>query len=220
MEGSSGALASAPSQAQSFAISNSAYRSKYEADSLVLQATFASGNESENDLDSVSVSFNHITGGLSITAQDVIKKLNEILKGSLPEGLESLNPEDHTAEKTAENIVTGATAFFSSFADRHPELEGEDLLNSFMDTIRGGINDGYEDAYNTLKGIGAFEFEGVQSGVEQTKILIEKKLKAFEAMKRKELGLTPVDESAQNVKSRTTAEVLSQGGVGTLSVTA
>lgn len=154
----------------------------------------------------VSVSIGNLPKALTVTASEILEKLNEILAKRGAGKIQSLQPENHTPEATAERIVRGATAFFGVFADQNPELEGEELLNAFMETIRGGIDQGYNDAFETLKGIGAFDVEGVQSGVEDTRRLIDEKLLLFEENKRKELGLSPIDIE-QRVSDQTSQEI-------------
>lgn len=156
--------------------------------------------------DSVEFDFSSAGKAIVLSEREIVEKLNELLAEKLPDGIESLSPEEVTPEATAERIVTGATSFFDVFARQNPELEGEELLSSFMDTIRSGIETGYGQAYETLDGLGAFEFEGVKEGIQKTKGLIEEKLQAFEAMKREQLGI--VSEIADN----TTASLLAEGG--------
>jgi len=85
-----------------------------------------------------------------------------------------------------------------------------------METIRSGIQQGYDDAYGILEALGAFEFEGVKEGIEKTKALIEEKLQAYYEMMRQKLGLEP----AAQEESPTKTAVLAQGGVSALSATA
>ena len=179
---------------------------KYNKDSLVIQHMQVS-----YQTDSVEIGFGDLYKGLTISAQQIVDKLNEMLKAELPNGLQSLKPEDVTPEATASRIVSGTTAMFDAFAKKHPELEGEELLTGFMDTIRGGIQQGYDDAYGILKGLGAFEFEGVEDGIKKTMQLVEEKLKAFEEMKRKELGLD-TSPNEENYASPARSETLAQGG--------
>jgi hypothetical protein len=186
---------------------------KYSGDALVIEKTLSNSNE-----DSVNIDFKDKLKSLSITAQEIVKKLNELLKGSLPEGVESLNTADYTADATSTRIVQGATAFFGVFKDQHPDLSDEDLLNKFMDTIKGGIQQGYDDAYGTLKGLGAFDLDGVQAGVEQTKILIDDKLTTFYQAKRKELGLDSGDVETQT-KETASSEILKKAATS-LNITA
>ncbi len=183
-----------------------------QADLLVLEATFQD--------DRVKVGVDSPSKALSLTAQEIVDKLNELLKADLPDGLQSLKPQDVTPEATAERIVRGATAFFGVFAEQNPNLQGEELLSAFMETIRGGIDQGYSDAFETLKGLGAFEFEGVQDSVQQTKSLIESKLIGFEQLMREQMGLSENTSTSQEVATDTRKELLSHAGAGLLNVVA
>lgn len=49
-----------------------------------------------------------------------------------------------------------------------------------MATIRKGIDEGYKQAASILGDLGAFEIDGIKSGIEETMRLVEEKLKAFE----------------------------------------
>ena len=151
--------------------------------------------------DKVDVSMREVYKSLTVFAQKVLDKLQEILGDKLPDGLESLKPEDHTAEKTAQRIVDGTTAMLGVFARQRPELEGEALISEFMKTIRGGIESGYQDAAAVLGDIGALEIDGVQSGIEETMRLVEEKLKAFEESYRKQNGLAVSAESAPSAEA-------------------
>ncbi len=170
---------------------------KHAADSLILAASLPGASKADDKDTGISDVFKALT----VTAQEVVEKLNELLKGDLPDGLEGLNPDEVTPEATAERIVTGATSYFEVFARQNPTLTGEELLNRFLSTIRGGIDKGYTQAVGILEGLGAFEFDGVKSGVQKTKGLIDQKLAAFEAFKREELGLSPsgADEVAASL---------------------
>ena len=178
------------------------------SDSLVIDTL----NNASNDdaADTSGVSFADLYKGLSVTGQKLIDKLNEILKGTLPDGLQSLKPEEVTSEATAENIVRGSTSFFAQYAKQNPNLSGEELLNSFMEQVRKGVQSGYDDAIQTLDGLGAFEFDGVKSGVEETKVLIETKLQSFEAAMRKQLGIDT--ETTEAAASSTKKGLITQAG--------
>lgn len=145
--------------------------------------------------DSVSVGMKEVYKSLTVLADKVLAKLEEILKKDLPDGIASLKPEEHTPEATSQRIVDGTTALLAVYAKQHPELQGEELISSFMETIRGGIKTGYEDAMGILGSIGALDIGGVQAGIEETMKLVEEKLLAFEDQWRKDNGLTPKDGS-------------------------
>ncbi len=199
--------------------SASVQKENYSADLLVLQASFKSET---NDAASVGINFQDLYKGLSVSAKQMVDKINELLKAKVPNGVQSLSPSEVTPEATADRIVQGATSYFSVYSEQNPDLEGEDLIDSFMKTIRSGIDSGYSDAFNTLKGLGAFGVDGVQSGVEKTKSLIEEKLQKYEDSLRVQMGLEPKYAStAEDVTSDTTAtEVLKQAGGSLLNITA
>ena len=178
------------------------------ADTLVIESSLGDQSGSVSD-----ANFEDLYKSLSVTAKKVVDKINELLKAKLPNGVQSLKPEDVTPDATAERIVQGATSYFDVFAKQNPNLEGVELLNKFLDTIKGGIESGYGDAVSTLEGLGAFEFDGVKSGVEKTKALIGEKLAAWEAFKRKELGIDPAQEPIAN---QVGSEILGQAGAGIL----
>lgn len=183
----------------------SAYKeSRKEIDlSLVRSAT-----RDKRDEDSVKLNFGELYNGLSITAKKIVDEINELLSAKLPDGVQSLDPSDVTPEATADRIVTGATGFFGVFAAQNPDLDPEALLDEFMKTIRSGIERGYGEAFETLQGLGAFDIEGVQAGVEQTKRLIDEKLAAYEAEMRKKISGDVEETAAQS----TTEEIVASAG--------
>lgn len=177
-----GSLSTAPSYNQT--VNN-------DVNVLVIQNSFNSGHAGKGD--KVDLSFGDIYKSLSITAREILDKINEYIKEEAPEGVQGLKPQDVTPEATADRIVSGATAFFDLYARQNPELEGEELLDSFMETIRGGVDKGYGEAVDILEGLGAFDVEGVKASVEETKRLVDEKLAAYETHMRKELGIDKTD---------------------------
>ena len=175
----------------------------------VLVDTLLSNGSGE---DTVDVGVDTLTKGLTVSTQQIISKLNELLKDKVPDGVESLNPDDYTPEKTADRIVTGVTALFSNYLKQHEGEDPEKVLSSFLDAARSGVQSGYDDAFETLKGLGAFEVDGVQSGIEETKRLIEQKLSDFEVAKRKELGLSDTADLSDQGASLVQTNLLAGAG--------
>ena len=171
----------------------------------LVQTLLGGTSESSSGNDVVDVSLKDVYKSLTVLAQQVLDKLQEILGDELPDGISSLKPEDHTPEKTAQNIVDGATALFGVFAKQNSNLQGEDLLDAFMKTIRGGIDTGYGQADKILGDIGAYDIDGVRSGIDETKKLVEEKLKAFEDNYRKQNGLV-TDTGTDTTKPASTTQ--------------
>ena len=154
--------------------------------------------------DSSSVNFQDLYKSLTITAKEIVDKINEKLSASLPDGVQSLKPEDVTPEATADRIVKGVVGLYSIYAKQNKGLEGEDLLISFIDTVKSGIDAGYSDAIGILENLGAFHYDGVREGLAKTRSLIDEKLAKFETEKRSELGLAPHKDTAPPKATSTT----------------
>ena len=157
--------------------------------------------------DSSSVNFQDLYKSLTITAKEIVDKINEKLGASLPDGVQSLKPEDVTPEATADRIVKGVVGLYSIYAKQNKGLEGEDLLISFIDTVKSGIDSGYSDAIGILENLGAFQYDGVREGLAKTRSLIDEKLAKFETEKRSELGLAPAKDATPPAAPSPTEQV-------------
>jgi hypothetical protein len=197
--------------------SNSAFRAtslggdtpgKNSADGLIIQQLAVS---TAADAAEVNLTVSDLYKGLSVSVREILAQLNKMLEGKLPNGIEGIKPEDATPERTADTIVRGIAAMFDGYSKSNPELDPEELVSRFFASARRGVEAGYSSAFSTLQDLGAFGFEGVQSGVEETKSLIEEKLKSFEAAKRREYGLT-IDLPDQEVTDSVSEAVLTQAG--------
>lgn len=160
--------------------------------------------------DSAEVGLDGVYKSLTVLADEIIAKLDELLKEDLAGGIKGLDPEQHTPQKTAERIVQGSTALFSAFAQQNPDLEGEELITRFMSTIRGGIETGYRQATSVLGDLGAFEFDGVQAGIEETMRLVEEMLVSFEDDYRRKNGLSPIKEAPEPAADAAAKSVTTQ----------
>lgn len=97
---------------------------------------------------------------------------------------------DTSPEATAERIVAFATGFYSRYKELNPGKSEEETLDSFLKVIGGGIEKGFTDAKDILKGLKVYEGE-VESGVNKTYDLVMQGLSSFRE-KMLELATTPV----------------------------
>jgi hypothetical protein len=158
------------------------------SDAVILDASLGTSIVSNKSDSSSSPSFQELFEALSLTSKEIVDKINEQLKISLPSGIQSLKPEDVTPEATAERIVSGVTVFFDQYAKQNKDLKGDELVDSFIAQVQKGVGQGYDDAFKFLEDIGAFEVDGVKEGIEKTRSLIDEKLAAFSAQKKKDLS--------------------------------
>jgi Domain of unknown function (DUF5610) len=200
-----GAQASNPNNFQN-------YDAKQSSDALVLSSTFVDNSEQ------VEVNFQDLYKSLTITSKQIVDKLNDILKSKLPNGLQSLKPEEVTPEASADFVVRGVTSLFSAFAKQNKDLSAEDLVKKFIEEAKKGVEQGYGDAKEVLESLGALKIDGVEDGIGQTRELILKKLDKFAELKLEELTgksavSTEVAESSKN-------ELLKQSAGGLLDLAA
>jgi hypothetical protein len=151
--------------------------------------------------DKVDIGAPTVGSSLELTAQQILDKINESIKKDFPDYVGSTAPEDNTSEKISSNIVTGATALFGIYAAQNKNLQGEELISSFMSTIRAGVEKGYGQAKDILGEIGALKVSGVEDAISETMRLVEVGFKNFEDQYRKENGIVLIPEVASSDQS-------------------
>jgi hypothetical protein len=156
------------------------------SDAVVLDASLGTKVNPEDN--SGKSDFQALYQALDLTSKEIVDKINEQLKITLPGGVQSLKPEDVTPEATADRIVSGVTAFFDIYAKQKKNLSGDELVDSFISEVTRGVSEGYGDAVKFLEASGAFSVNGVKDGVEKTRSLIDEKLQAFADQKKKDLS--------------------------------
>ncbi len=110
-----------------------------------------------------------------------IEELNKILAPELGENAiqkAAETPEEYTPEKTAERIVSMTTGFYASYSEQHPEMDEEERINSFLEVIGGGIDQGFSEARAILGDLNVLE-GSIKEGVDKTYELVQQGLEAF-----------------------------------------
>lgn len=105
---------------------------------------------------------------------------------------------DTSPEATADRIVAFATGFYSRYKEQNPNKSEEENLDNFLKVIGGGIEKGFADAKNILKGLQVYEGE-VETGVDKTYGLVMKGLTSFRE-KMLELATNPEKAAADNTQ--------------------
>lgn len=85
---------------------------------------------------------------------------------------------DTSPEATAERIVAFATGFYSRYQALNPDQPAGDTLDKFLQLITGGIDKGFNDAKDILKGLKVYEGE-IETGVDSTYSLVKQGLDSF-----------------------------------------
>lgn len=131
--------------------------------------------------ESASISINAENDPLALVYKSAITSINEQLEADFgPDAIQSAMGQDNSPEATAGRIVSLSTAFFGAFQQQHSELEGDEALTRFMDTIRGGIEKGFKEARDILQGLQVLNGD-ISGNVDKTYELVMKGLDEFVA---------------------------------------
>ena len=129
--------------------------------------------------ESASISLNAGNDPLALLYKSAITSINEQLEADFgPDAIQNAAGQDNSPEGTAGRIVSLSTAFFSAFQQQHSELEGDEALNRFMDTIKGGIEKGFKEARDILQGLKVLDGDSA-GNIDKTYELVQKGLDDF-----------------------------------------
>lgn len=104
---------------------------------------------------SMDVSISAGDNSMALLYRTAIDSINEQLAPEFgPNALQGAMGQDNSAEATAGRILSQSTAFFDAYARQYPDAEPEEVLRNFVSTIRGGFEQGYNEAANILSGLG------------------------------------------------------------------
>ncbi len=145
---------------------------------------------------SFEVSISAGDNSMALLYRTAIDNINEQLAPEFgPNALQGAMQQDNSAEATADRILSQSTAFFDAYARQHPNEEPEEVVRNFVNLIRGGFEQGYNEAANILSGLGVMgegsniaaeigkTFELVQKGYDE---FLQTKLQALQAEKEGE----------------------------------
>lgn len=126
--------------------------------------------------------------GMKMTFQAAIDALNEQFKTELGDGFDDFaitqgnfdkkGAEYWNPENTSDRILAGATSFLAGFQKQHPKLEGEALMNKFMEVVGGGLQKGFDEAQGILTSLKVFD-GNVKDTFTTTVDLVNKGMESF-----------------------------------------
>lgn len=145
---------------------------------------------------SASISLQSDKDPLALVYKSAITSINESLQADFgPDALQNAMGQDNSPEGTAGRIVSLSTAFFGAFQQQHPELEGDEALNQFMDTIKSGMEKGFKEARDILQGLNVLNGD-IASNIDKTYALVTKGFDDFVAAQRKPAESTSAAQQA------------------------
>lgn len=149
--------------------------------SLAKERNAARSNETD-----VSLSLN--SGSSTLASQELLTKtvldaLNKKLEDSFgPNAIQNAYEQgiDVSPQATADRIVQGATGLFARFSEKYADLSETERLDSFMATIRSGIEQGFKEARDILEGLNVLQGD-IASNIDKTYELVQQGLDKFKA---------------------------------------
>jgi len=118
---------------------------------------------------------------LAMLLQSAIEHLNGVLEPELgPNAIQTAVDDgvDVSPEATAQRIVSLSTGFFEAFKAQHPNEDEAVVLERFMETIGGGIEQGFKEAREILGGLQILEGD-IATNVDKTYDLVQQGLNEF-----------------------------------------
>jgi hypothetical protein len=147
-------------------------QAKLEQNAAIVQASLDASISSKNQ-------------PLALLLKTAITGINDLLKPQFGENAiqaASASGQDNSATGTADRIVSLSTGFFEAYKTQNPGKSADEVLTSFMATIRKGFETGYQEAQGILKGMGVLD--QVSSAIETTHGLVDTGYTNFEAAQR------------------------------------
>lgn len=132
---------------------------------------------------SAEVSLNAGNQSQALLFRSAIERINELLAPTLgPDALQAKVNEDNSPEATAQRILTLSTGFFEAYARQRPNDDPDQVAKDFVELIRGGFEQGFNEAKEILQGLQVFSGD-IESGVMKTYELVNQGYDDFLASK-------------------------------------
>lgn len=132
---------------------------------------------------SVEVSLKTGDQSQALLFRSAIDHINELLAPTLgADAIQSKMGEDNSAEATAARIVSLSTGMFEAYAGQRPGDDPDQVAKDFISLIRGGFEQGFNEAKDILKGLDVLRGD-IESGIMKTYDLVNKGYDDFLASK-------------------------------------
>ena len=136
-------------------------RSKLQLNAAILQA-------------SMNVSISSQYDPLALVYKSAITSINEALQADFGDNaVQNAASQDNSAEATANRIVSLSTGFFEAFKQQNPGMDNDAALEKFMGTITGGMEKGFSEARDILKGLNVLQGD-IAGNIDKTYELVQK----------------------------------------------
>ena len=167
----SNSSASANAVQTSASVESSRVKTKATQNAAILQSSLDVSLQSENQ-------------PLALHLKSAITGINDLLKAQFGgNAIQVAASTDNTPSGTTGRIVALSTGFYETFKQQHLGENASDVLTKFMDTIRGGFEQGAKEAarhsYRHGRPVG-----DIASNIDKTLALVKQGYADFEAAQR------------------------------------
>lgn len=130
---------------------------------------------------SLSVSIASGNEPLALIYKTAITSINEELKAQFGEdAIQNAVSQDNTPEGTASRIVALSTAFYDTFRKQQVGKDEAQVLKTFLDTLRGGVDRGFKEARGILEALKVLDGD-IATNIDKTYELVLEGYADFEA---------------------------------------
>ena len=159
---------------------------------------------------SLTVSLSSQNNPQTLVFKTALDGINQALQADFGhDAIQAATSQDNTPDGTASRIVSLSTGFFDAFKKQNPGLSDADVLQKFMDTIGSGVEQGFKEARDVLKGLGALGGD-VASNIDKTYALVQQGYADFAASKQSAASGATTSASSTSSTVSTTATVTSK----------
>lgn len=152
-------------------------------------------------LASVEVSLKAGDQSQALLFRSAIERINEMLAPTLgPDAIQSKMSEDNSPEATAQRILDLSTGFFDAYAAQRPGDDAEQVAKDFVALIRGGFEQGFNEAKDILEGLKVLGGD-IESGIMKTYERVSKGYDEFLVSKLGGADSKSADSSASQAAS-------------------
>jgi hypothetical protein len=130
---------------------------------------------------SLSVSLATGNDPLALIYKTAITSINEELKSQFgDDAIQNAVSQDNTPQGTASRIVALSTAFYDTFRKQSVGKDEAQVLKTFLDTLRGGVDRGFKEARSILEALKVLDGD-IGTNIDKTYDLVLKGFADFEA---------------------------------------
>lgn len=143
-----------------------AQRAKLELNASIMQA-------------SASITIGAADDPQALLYKTAITSINEALQAQLGENaVQNAAAQDNTPQGTADRILSLSTGFLDAFKRQNPGMEDAAAVEKFVETVKGGIEKGFSEARDILKGLKVLDGD-IAGNIDKTYELVMKGLADF-----------------------------------------